>query len=129
MRFLLDSNAIVAILKGNPKLHARLRLHEPRDFGIPAVVAHELYYGAFKSQRIAQNLARVEALQFEVVHFDRDDARVSGELRATLAASGSPIGPYDVLIAGQALARSLSIVTRNTREFRRIPGLHAEDWE
>ena len=96
---------------------------------MPAIVAHELFYGAYKAQRRAQNLARVEALQFQVVEFDREDARQAGEIRAQLAASGTPIGPYDVLIAGQALARGLTLVTHNTREFERIPGLTCEDWE
>jgi len=67
-------------------------------------------------------------LQFEVVEFDREDARQAGELRAALAAAGTPIGPY-VLIAGQALARSLILVTHNTGEFQRVPGLRFEDWE
>jgi len=129
VKFLLDSNAVVAILKGGADIQARLRRYEPDDFGIPAVVAHELFYGAHKSARMAENLARVEALQFEVVDFDRDDARKAGELRARLAVAGAPIGPYDVLIAGQALSRSLRLVTHNTREFARVPKLRIEDWE
>jgi tRNA(fMet)-specific endonuclease VapC len=72
---------------------------------------------------------RIEALRFEVVEFDREDARKAGELRASLAASGTPIGPYDVLIAGQALARGLVLITHNMREFRRVPDLAIEDWE
>ena len=129
MKFLLDSNAVIAILRGDPGFLERLCRHQPQDFGVPAIVAHELFYGAYKAQRRAQNLARVEALQFEVVEFDREDARQAGEIRAQLAASGTPIGPYDVLIAGQALARGLTLVTHNTREFERIPGLTCEDWE
>jgi len=129
VKFLLDSNAVVAILKGGADIRERLRRYEPDDFGIPAVVAHELFYGAYKSARMAENLARVEALQFEVVNFDRDDARKAGELRARLAVAGAPIGPYDVLIAGQALSRSLRLVTHNTREFARVPKLRIEDWE
>jgi tRNA(fMet)-specific endonuclease VapC len=88
-----------------------------------------LFYGAYKGRRRAENLARVEALQFEVVEFDREDARQAGEIRAALAAAGTPIGPYDVLIAGQAMARALTLITHNTREFERVPGLHVEDWE
>jgi tRNA(fMet)-specific endonuclease VapC len=64
-----------------------------------------------------------------VIEFDQEDARQAGEIRATLAAAGTPIGPYDVLIAGQARARSLVLVTRNTGEFSRVGGLHVEDWE
>jgi tRNA(fMet)-specific endonuclease VapC len=129
VKFLLDSNAIIALMKGNAGFLERLKQHQPQDFGIPAIVAHELFYGAYKGVRVAENVARVEALQFEIVDFDREDARQAGEVRATLAAAGTPIGPYDVLIAGQALARALILVTHNTREFQRVPGLLVEDWE
>ena len=129
MKFLLDSNAVIALLKGRATVMSRLRQYQPVDFGIPAIVAHELFYGAYKGQRVADNLARVDALQFEVLDFDREDARQAGELRALLAAAGTPIGPYDVLIAGQALARDLCLVTHNQREFQRVPGLRIEDWE
>ena len=129
MKFLLDSNAVIALMKGHSGFLTRLRQHQPRDFGISAIVAHELFYGAYRGQRTAENLARVDALQFEVLDFDREDARQAGELRARLAAAGTPIGAYDVLIAGQALARALTLVTHNTGEFQRVPGLRIEDWE
>lgn len=129
MKFLLDNNAVIALLRGHAGFLNRLRQHQPQDFGIPAIVAHELFYGALKSQRATENLARVEGLKFEVLDFDREDARHAGELRAALATAGTPIGPYDVLIAGQARARSLTLVTHNTREFQRVPGLRVEDWE
>jgi tRNA(fMet)-specific endonuclease VapC len=126
---LLDNNAVIALMKGHSGFLTRLRQHQPRDFGISAIVAHELFYGAYKGQRTAENLARVDALQFEVLDFDREDARQTGELRARLAAAGTPIGSYDVLIAGQALARGLTLVTHNTGEFQRVPELRIEDWE
>jgi tRNA(fMet)-specific endonuclease VapC len=129
VKFLLDSNAVIALMKGQSGFLTRLRQHQPRDFGISAIVAHELFYGAYKGQRTAENMARVDALQFEVLDFDREDARQAGELRARLAAAGTPIGAYDVLIAGQALARALTLVTHNTGEFQRVPGLRVEDWE
>lgn len=128
MKFLLDSNAVIALLRGDAGFLSRLRTHAPADFGMPAIVAHELFYGAYKGLRRAENLARVEALQFEVVVFDHEDARQAGEIRALLTASGKPIGPYDVLIAGQALARGPTLITHNTREFARVPGLKIEDW-
>ncbi len=90
---------------------------------------HELYYGAYKGQRKVENVDLVDALQFEVVDFDREDARQAGELRAQLAAAGTPIGPYEVMIAGQAVARALALVTHNLREFQRVPELRVEDWE
>lgn len=130
MTYLLDANAVIALLNDTNSLTAqRVRRHKPGDVGISAIVAHELYYGAFKSQRAAQNVALVDALQFEFVEFDHEDARHAGEVRALLAARGTPIGPYDVLIAGQAKARKMTLVTHNTAEFGRVPGLRIEDWE
>jgi tRNA(fMet)-specific endonuclease VapC len=71
----------------------------------------------------------VDRLQFEVLDFDKEDSRQAGETRAALAVKGTPIGPYDVLIAGQAMARNLILVTHNTDEFGRVAGLQIEDWE
>lgn len=130
MRYLLDTNAIIALLNDTTSAIARrVRRFTPRDIGISAVVMHELYYGAFKSQRVEKNVARVDALQFPVLELDQDDARQAGEIRAHLASKGTPIGPYDVLIAGQAKARKLTLVTHNTTEFVRVPGLKVEDWK
>jgi tRNA(fMet)-specific endonuclease VapC len=129
VKYLLDANAVIAIFKGDARFIARLKRHAPADFAIPAIVAHELFYGAYRSQRVAENLARVEAMQFEVLEFDREDARLAGQARAAMSVAGTPIGPYDVLIAGQALARDLTLVTHNAREFERIAGLKVEDWE
>jgi tRNA(fMet)-specific endonuclease VapC len=98
------------------------------DFGISSIVLHELFYGAHKSQRTLQNLERINKLQFPVVEFRFNDAQWAGKLRARLAENGIPIGPYDILIAGQAVARELSLITNNTREFIRINELHVEDW-
>jgi len=129
VKFLLDTNAVIALLKGHPGVQARIRQHRPGDFAMSAIVAHELYFGAHRGTRGVENLARVDALRFEVLDFDREDARNAGQLRAVLAAAGAPIGPYDVLIAGQALARGLTLITRNVREFGRITAIRVEDWE
>ena len=129
MRFLLDCNAVIALLKGQRGFLQRLQQYQPQDFGLPTIVLHELYYGAYKSARREENLRRIDDLRFEVLDFDADDARCAGELRALLAAGGCPIGPYDVLIAGQAIARKLTLVTHNLREFQRAPGLTVADWE
>ncbi|NLS18321.1 type II toxin-antitoxin system VapC family toxin [Rhizobium sp. P40RR-XXII] len=129
MKYLLDSNAVIALMKGHPGFVSELRRHKPQDFAIPAIVAHELFYGAYKGQRVAENLARVDGLQFETLDFDREDARIAGEIRASLASLGTPIGAYDVLIAGQAVARDLILITHNVREFERVHKLRFEDWE
>ena len=129
MRFLLDTNAVVALVKKEPRFMKRARERSPSEFGISSIAAHELYFGAYKSGRIEENLARIDYLRLPVVEFDREDAQEAGQLRAALAAAGTPIGPYDVLIAGQAKARNLILVTRNVREFGRVAGLNVEDWE
>jgi tRNA(fMet)-specific endonuclease VapC len=130
VKYLLDTNAVIALLNtADSRLARRARRHQPGDIGISAIVAHELFYGAFKSQRVERNLAVLDELRLEVLEFDKDDARQAGEVRASLAYEGTPIGPYDVLIAGQAKARDLILVTRNTNEFRRVHGLRIEDWE
>ena len=101
--------------------------HRSAEFGLSAVVAHELFCGAYKSQRRAENLAVVEALQFVVLDLDKEDANQAGKIRAALALAGQPIGSCDVLIAGQARARGLTLITRDTAEFSRVEKLRIED--
>lgn len=129
MRYLLDTNAVIAAMKGQSGVMARLHALSPQEVGISSMVLHELYYGAYKSERRQQNIDRVARLQFEVLAFDSEDAQAAGEIRAALAQQGKPIGPYDVLIAGQAKARDLVLVSHNMAEFVRVPGLRLEDWE
>jgi tRNA(fMet)-specific endonuclease VapC len=130
MRYLLDTNAVIAILNDSQsKVADRLRQETPADVAVSAIVLHELYYGAFKSRRVIQNVAFVDALQFVVLEFDKEDSRCAGMVRASLATVGTPIGPYDVLIAGQALSRNMVLVTRNLGEFARVATLQIEDWE
>jgi tRNA(fMet)-specific endonuclease VapC len=130
MRYLLDTTAVIAILRdtsAQPAQRAKRELID--DVGVSSIVTHELYFGAFRSRQERHNLNRLDALRFPIVEFDRDDARRAGLIRAELGARGTPIGPYDVLIAGQALNRGLILVTRNSREFSRVSGLQLEDWE
>lgn len=110
-------------------MEARFLRCEPADFGIPVIALHELYFGAFKGPFTQANLARIAALEFEVVGFGADEAREAGRIRAHLASAGTQIGAFDNLIAAQALARELILITHDTREFVRVPGLKIEDWE
>jgi tRNA(fMet)-specific endonuclease VapC len=129
VHFLLDTNAVVALLNAPAgSLARRGRRHSPPDIGASAIVMHELYCGAFKSHRREHKLGIVDGLRLEVLPFDVDDARLAGEIRAALSALGTPIGGYDVLIAGQARARALILVSRNLREFHRVAGLEVRDW-
>jgi len=128
---LLDTNAVIALVaRRSDALLRRVEAAEPGSLAVSSVVAHELYYGAFRSEKIAFNLETLRLLftDLAIIDFDREDARVAGEIRAELKRRGTPIGPYDTLIAGQAKARGLALVTNNTGEFSRVEGLQIEDW-
>ena len=127
----LDTNAFIALVgTKSEKLVRRFTLKPLGAVAVPSVVAHELYYGAMRSQRVAYNLEtlRLAMANIAILEFDANDALISGQVRAALAALGTPIGPYDVLIAGQAKARRISVVTNNVREFGRVAELNVEDW-
>ena len=131
MAWLLDTNAIIALVtRRSDALLRRVEAAAPGTLAISSIVAHELYFGAYRSQRIEFNLETLRLLFADLVilELDREDARTAGEIRARLARQGTPIGPYDVLIAGQAKARGLVLVTNNLAEFRRVDGLEIEDW-
>ncbi|MFN8656191.1 MAG: type II toxin-antitoxin system VapC family toxin [Candidatus Obscuribacterales bacterium] len=130
MRYILDANAVIALLKdSDSKISRRVRKVPPADVVVSSIVAHELFFGAYKSKRVKHNLDIFDALLFQVVEFDKEDAREAGEIRAFLSNAGTPIGPYDVLLAGQAKARGLTVITHNVKEFGRVPGLKVENWQ
>lgn len=128
---LLDTNAVIALVGRKSDTLVSRVLHSPQgSIGLPSVVAYELYFGAQKSAKVQHNLETLRLLMadFPILDFDQNDAFVAGEIRAALAAKGTPIGPYDVLIAGQAKARGLTLVTNNVGEFSRVENLRVEDW-
>jgi len=91
----------------------------------------ELWYGVARSERRLENAERLRVFlsgDITVLPFGEDEAAVAGDLRATLEAAGTPIGPYDLLIAAQALNSSATLVTANVGEFARVPSLPWEDW-
>jgi tRNA(fMet)-specific endonuclease VapC len=129
--YLLDTNAIIALIgQKSDKLVQRILASDPNSLAVSSVVVHELYYGAYKSSRVERNLETLRLLlaDFPMLELDRNDAVVSGAIRASLATKGVPIGPYDVLIAGQAKARGLVLITNNVREFERVDDLVIQDW-
>lgn len=131
IEYLLDTNTVIAFAgKKSAEVVRRLDRTSPGTVGVCSIVAHELYFGAYKSQRLEHNLETLRLLfaDFVVVDFDREDARTAGEIRASLARTGKPIGPLDVLIAGQAKRRGATLVTNNLGEFRRVEDLRLEDW-
>ena len=126
--YLLDTNVVISWLARSNRL-VILKAAQARGAAfLSSIVLHELNFGAFNSARVTENLKRFDAIDLPIIPFDADDARAAAELRATLRRAGTPIGPYDILIAGQALARDLTLVTNNTREFARVEGLRFEDW-
>lgn len=129
MVYLLDTNTVIAVLNDpSGPVATTLKTRRTEDVAVSSILLHELYYGAFKSQRLERNVALVDGLLFEILNFDPADAREAGQIRATLALAGTPIGPYDVLLAGQARCRDLTLVTDNEREFSRVPNLKLENW-
>jgi tRNA(fMet)-specific endonuclease VapC len=128
MRYLLDTNIVIAWrVRGNPQVVQMLGAHRA-DIALSVVVMHELIFGAYNSSRVAENLSEIDKIQLPVLPLSEEDARVAAEIRAVLRRSGTPIGPYDLLIAGQALARDMILVTNNVGEFGRVEGLRLEDW-
>lgn len=135
MTYLLDSNACIAIINRRASYSFQASLNRAIRLGdglhVPSIAVHELWFGVAKSQRVRANsfnLTQFLKHPFQVLNFDSRDAHIAGEIHANLAQRGMPIGPYDVLIAGQALARGLTLVTANTREFSRVQGLKLADW-
>jgi tRNA(fMet)-specific endonuclease VapC len=132
--YLLDTNAVVALLRNKPaKVRERYRQAQASEdyLALSSVVLFELWYGVAKSSQVRENSERLRILlsgDLDLLDFDDEDARTAGEVRAALEMSGNSIGAYDVLIAGQALRRGLTVVTANTGEFARVTGLSWQDW-
>lgn len=129
MKYLPDTNVFIALAARREPVMQKLRFVATRDIGLSSIVQYELFFGAVNGTHREQNLANIGQLPFAFVPFDDQDAYRAAEIRAALTSRGTPIGAYDVLIAGQALARDLTLVTRNTREFLRVDGLRVENWE
>jgi tRNA(fMet)-specific endonuclease VapC len=131
MRFLLDTNICIYIIKRKPpQVFEKFRDLSPADVGISSITVAELEYGAYKSQRVEQN--RVALSQFliplEIVPFDERATQAYGQIRSELEMKGIVIGSMDMLIASQAIALGLTLVTNNVKELSRIPGLICENW-
>ena len=129
--YLLDTNICIYAINGrNPKIIDAFKSHTVGEIALSAVTLAELEYGASKSARREHNRLMLIgfASPFKILPFDSGDAEIFGILRARLESVGTPIGPYDLQIAAQALARNHVLVTNNVREFERIPGLKIENW-
>ena len=128
--YILDTNTLIYFFKGIGNVADNLLAASPKDIGIPAVVLYELEYGIARSSSPRKRTKQLEALcaLVEVLAFGSEEAKASAAIRAALEKKGTPIGPYDVMIAGTALGRQGVLVTHNTKEFRRVSGLKVIDW-
>ena len=129
---ILDTNTISYYFRGDPRVVPRMQAVSPADLGVPAVVEYELRYGLLRlpSEAAAPRLAALAQLlrPMQVLPFDADCAAQAARIRVDLEAMGMPVGPHDTLIAATALRHQAMLVTSNTREFARVPGLHCLDW-
>jgi tRNA(fMet)-specific endonuclease VapC len=129
--YLLDTNVCVDYLNGRfPEVVSRIQAVSPDDLCTSSVVAAELRYGADRSKQPKRNHARIDDLLRELrcLAFDEASARLFGRVRAQLEGRGTPIGPYDMMIAAHALFLRCTLVTDNLEEFRRVSGLEVENW-
>ena len=129
--YLLDTNICIYAINGrHPKLTEHLLSIKPDDIFISSITVSELEYGAEKSKwggRTRQTVSTFLA-SFEVLPFTEQDAIIFGRIRGKLETEGTPIGLLDAMIGAQALSNNLTVITHNTREFERIPGIILEDW-
>ena len=128
--YVLDTNTLIYFFKGQGRVAERIFLEAPADIAIPAIVIFELQTGIAKSasprKRTQQLKSLIEAIK--VLPFSIEEAKAAAMIRARLEKKGEPIGPYDVLIAGTALAHQGTLVSHNLTDFNRVTGLKTEDW-
>ena len=130
MKYLLDTDTCIYALKQQPAVIGVLLSKRRVDVGLSVLTEAELRTGAAKSKSPRRTLTRLEAFlaPLQILEFASADARVYARVRRRLEVAGRPIGPLDTLIAAHALSRSLTLVTNNVRELRRVKGLSLENW-
>lgn len=130
LRFLLDTDTAIELLRERQRVPLQRFREHANELSISSVSAYELWFGAERSSDPVRNRQAVNEFLslLSVIDFDLDAASHAAEIRAELAKAGTPIGPYDVQIAAIARSRGLTVITGNTREFERIPGLLLSNW-
>ncbi|PWC14316.1 VapC toxin family PIN domain ribonuclease [Brenneria roseae subsp. americana] len=130
LKYLLDTNICIYTIKNKPQEVRAAFYRYYGQFAISSITLMELIYGAEKSVNPEKNLAVVEGFsaRLEVLEYGVNAAVHTGQIRAELAGKGTPVGPYDAMLAGHARSAGLILVTNNVREFGRVPGLRVENW-
>lgn len=128
--YLLDTNTLIYYFKGMGNVSQNLLSKSPQNISVPAIVLYELEVGIAKSDSPKKRMKQLHEIMslINVIPFGEKEAKVSANIRATLEKRGTPIGPYDILIAGTALTHQAILVSRNTSEFERVDKLQIENW-
>jgi tRNA(fMet)-specific endonuclease VapC len=130
MKYLLDTNALTAWIKKDPRFIARIHTKTPADLAISVMTEHEVLFGIASNPRLRLRTVTEGMLKLlPKLAVSSQEVSVAAQIRADLKRRGTPIDPYDLLIAATALANHMVMVTHNTREFSRVEGLVVEDWQ
>lgn len=130
IKYMLDTNIVIYTMKNKPAHMKELFVQRQGQMCVSTITSMELFYGAEHSQNPKQNLASVEGFlaRLDVLEYDTSAAANTGQLRSELWKAGTPIRPYDGLIAGHARSLGIILVTNNVKEFERVAGLRIENW-
>ncbi len=130
MTHLLDTDTCIGVLRQRPGMVQRLSQLVPTDCAVSMITVYELFCGVEKAQNPASERQKIERFVSAIIElpFERAAAETAARIRMNLELQGQIIGPYDLLIAGQALASGLTLVTNNVQEFQRVTGLRLESW-
>jgi tRNA(fMet)-specific endonuclease VapC len=128
--YLLDTDTIIYFLKGNPSIERNLKRHYHDPMKISVITLMELYYGAYKSQRVSSNLARIRTLEnsMEIIPLGQEIVDNFGKQKAHLEKIGTPLDDFDLVLGCCALAHNLILVTNNVKHFRKMEGLKVTNW-
>ena len=131
MPYMLDTDICIYIIKRKPEqIIKRFEKLSPGDVCLSVVTVSELYAGVEKSAFPERNREALEQflLPFDIFGYGIEEAKIYGQIRAALEKLGTPIGAYDLMIAAHCLCRCFTLITNNSREFERVPGLIIENW-
>ena len=128
--YLLDTDTIIYSLKGHEGIRKNLEKHIEDPVKICIITLMELYYGAYKSERVSGNLAKIKTIEssFEIIPTGNESAEIFGRLKASFQKEGTSLDDFDLIIASCALANNLILVTNNTKHFKRIESLKLDNW-
>jgi len=129
--YLLDTDTLIYIIKGEEQVVKHLRLHLNDTIKVSVITLMELYYGAYKSQKISTNLAKIKKIEtsLEVIPVEEDAVAVFGSLKAKHETQGNRLDDFDLAIATCALVNDLTLISNNLKHFQRIEGLKLDNWK